>query len=180
MTDKKIYARAFEIQFASETVHVWTGNVNRTLYDSSVHIGLYGNMTVPSIPFSSNGDNDTATFEVSGLSADFEEMMWDEKNEVVGNKIIERAIFLNTDLSFYDAKLAQVYLMQGVQSQRQPADDGQPQYTLSIMVETLFAGRSEAGFGRYTQSDQIGRGHTNDRMMNMVPTLAQGIKFQLA
>jgi hypothetical protein len=176
-------ARAWEIRFASETVYVWNGNVDRTLHDANVYLGMRGQLSAPNFAFSGKAENQTGLFQVRGLPGAIEEMIWDEKAEVVGRYIIERSMLLTaTDLTLVGpATLSQIYVMRGVQSELVGAsENGQPNFTLSLMVESLFSARSEAGFGRYTPADQKGRyPSTADDMFNYVPILARGKTIQL-
>lgn len=176
-------ARAWEIRFASETVYVWNGNVDRKLHDTVVYTGLRGQLTAPDFSFSGKGENDTGLFQIRGLPGAIEDMIWDEQAEVVGRYVIERSMLLTADdLTLVGpAVLSQIYVMRGVQSDEEGATiGGQPNFTLNLMVESLFSQRSEAGFGRYTQADQKGRyPATTDKMFNYVPILARGKTIQL-
>nr|WP_321482859.1 hypothetical protein [uncultured Cohaesibacter sp.] len=176
-----IPARAFELRFKTETVFVWNGLEDRKLHDENVYLGLRGAIKAPAIAFSGKAKNETGKFLIAGLPAEIEDLFWNEKEEVISRHLIERTVFLDEKLSFQDVQLTQIYRMTGVQSRREGGSaGGQPSYTLSVMVETLFCNRSEAGFGRYTQADQAGRyPDSGDKMMNMVSNLARGIKFQL-
>lgn len=176
-------ARAWEIRSASETVYIWNGNVDRKLHDNNTYQGLRGQLTAPSFPFSNKAENDTGLFQINGLPGAIEEMIWDEKAEVIGRYIIERFMLLTAeDLTLVGpAVLNQIYVMRGIQSVQEGATTtSQPSYTLNLMVESLFSQRSEAGFGRYTESDQKGRYPSDtDKMFNYVPILARGKTIQL-
>ncbi|QFT31818.1 hypothetical protein FIV00_15100 [Labrenzia sp. THAF82] len=182
-TQKARAARAWEVRFASETLYIWNGNVDRKLHDDNTYQGLRGQLTAPDFSFSGKAENETGLFQIRGLPGEIEEMIWDEKAEVFGRYIIEHFMLLTADdLTLVGpAVLSQIYVMRGVQSDQEGATaQGQPNYTLNLMVESLFSQRSEAGFGRYTQADQKGRyPSSNDKMFNYVPILARGKTIQL-
>ncbi len=191
---KALLVRSWEFRFTSETMFVWNGNVDRKLHDSNVYKGFRGQIIAPEFPFSSKAENETALFQVYGIPAEIEEKIWNEKTEVNGRFIIERFALFTAQMietsqgTVYDpldivgpSPLSQIYVMRGSQSDQEGATvDGQPNFTINLMVESIFSARSEAGFGRYTEADQKGRypGET-DKMFNYVPILARGLPLQL-
>ena len=193
-TSKARVARCWEVRFASETVYIWNGNVDRRLHDDKVYQGMRGQLTGPDFPFSCKAENDTGMFQIRGLPGELEEMLWDEKAEVTNRYIIEHSMLMTAETyidgngNTYDpltvvgpAVLSQIYVMRGIQSEETGTTmNGNPNFTLSLMVESLFSARSEAGFGRYTPADQLGRYPAEtDEMFNYVPILARGKTIQL-
>lgn len=191
---KALLVRSWEFRFASQTMYVWNGNVDRKLHDENVFKGFRGQIIAPDFPFSGAAENETALFQIHGMPADIEALIWDEKNEVDGRYIIERFALFTAQLietsqgTTYDAldivgpsPLSQIYVMRGPQSDQEGATvESQPNFTINLMVESIFSTRSEAGFGRYTESDQKGRYPSDtDRMFNYVPILARGLPLQL-
>jgi len=178
-------AMAWEFRFASETMYVWNGNVDRELIAGKTFIGFRGQLKRPEIPFSPKGEDQTGEFSVWGMPQDIQDMIWDVKNEVIGRYCIEYSMLMHprTLEIVGPVSVNNFYQMRGVSSEALGAtiDGSAPGYTLSLLVQTVFGPRSEAAFGRYTEADQKARyPGVDDNLFKQVSALALGIPLQLA
>ena len=182
-------ARLWELRFASETVRIWNGNVDR-VFGGYRWQGMRGLVLAPMTPFPRDGKNQTVQFLLRGMPERIEDMMWDQEAEVHGRLLIDYQQLLAVR-STRDHRALEpigpmigttIYTMRGLSSAEAGAGEGGEarQYDLSIMAELMTASRSEASFGRYSPADQKARyPEVEDNIFSDVPSVARGQTIKL-
>jgi hypothetical protein len=191
MREHRVFeGRLWEIQFASETVRCWNGNVDRAFGDGQIYRGYRGLVEAPNVAFPRDGANTQTQFAIRGMPERIEDLVWDQEAEVYGRHLIERVQILAGEAAgnhralqpVGPAATSVIYVMRGMQSREVAGTEqgGSPTYDLLLMVELLTASRSEASFGRYSPSDQRARYPSiEDNIFADVPLIAAGQQVKL-